>query len=479
MTDPGDATVVNDVHSRLNATHVERIVRPRDAGEVVTLIKTANAARQPLAISGGRHAMGGQQFLEDAPLLDMRAMDRVVCFDAERGLITLEAGAMWRAVVDSVRAMDDDHPTNRWAIRQKQTGADDLTLGGAVSCNAHGRGLKLGPVGEDIESLTVVTPDASVVRCSRDQESELFSLVIGGYGLFGVVVEVTLRLAPRRVMRRIVDLLDIDDAIGSARRRASEGCDYGDFQYSIDPADDGFLRRGISACYMPADDPGAVPDGHGDLKREDWLKLLALAHTDKREAFRLYCQHYIASHGRMYWSDTMQLSTYIPSYSEFLSAALAKTSDAAAAADRPDESLVIGEMSVPPERLPVFLAASRRVLRESAVEDIYGTIRAIQPDHTSFLPWAIGELACVIFNLRTPHTPGGIARTHATFARLIDAALDLGGVFYLTYARNANAQQVLRAYPHFPEFLARKRLFDPRGVLQSEWFRHYDCLFRG
>jgi len=471
-----DTLVVNDVHSRLNATRVAPVVRPRDTGDVVALIKTAAAAHRPIAISGGRHAMGGQQFLADAPLLDMRSIDRVVSFDAARGLITLEAGAQWRGVIDAVRAMDAHHPTNRWSIRQKQTGADDLTLGGAVACNAHGRALKLGPIGEDIESLRVVTPDADVVTCSREHDPELFSLVIGGYGLFGIVIDVTLRLSPRRVMRRIVDLLDIDDAIASARRRAAEGCDYGDFQYSIDAADDGFLRRGISACYapVPPNDATAVPDAHGDLKREDWLKLLALAHTDKREAFRLYSEHYIASHGRVYWSDTMQLSTYIPSYSEFLSASLGTGNSGL-----PDESLVIGEMSVPPERLPAFLAASRRVLRESGVEDIYGTIRAIQPDRTSFLPWAIGELACVIFNLRTTHTPAGIARTHGAFGRLIDAALDLGGVFYLTYARCASAEQTRRAYPRFDEFLARKHELDPRRVLQSTWYQHYQRLLSG
>ncbi|MCV6900881.1 hypothetical protein OE165_28005, partial [Escherichia coli] len=79
----------------------------------------------------------------------------------------------------------------RWGIRQKQTGADDLTLGGSLACNAHGRGLAMGPMVEDIERLTVVTTGAEVVECSRQANAVLFSLVVGGYGLFGVVTEVT------------------------------------------------------------------------------------------------------------------------------------------------------------------------------------------------------------------------------------------------------------------------------------------------
>src|SRR5207253_9343496 len=70
-------------------------------------------------------------------------------------------------------------------------------LGGSVSANAHGRGLLMGPIVEDIEALTLVTTDGQRLTCSRRQNAELFSLVVGGYGLFGVVATVTLRLGPR------------------------------------------------------------------------------------------------------------------------------------------------------------------------------------------------------------------------------------------------------------------------------------------
>ena len=39
----------------------------------------------------------------------------------------------------------------RWGIVQKQTGADRLSLGGALACNAHGRGLALKPIVDQVE----------------------------------------------------------------------------------------------------------------------------------------------------------------------------------------------------------------------------------------------------------------------------------------------------------------------------------------
>ena len=186
-------TTVNDVHSRLNPTVVAGVVRPRDVDEIAAALRTAASRGLPVAVAGGRHAMGGQQFCAGGLLLDMRGMDRPISLDRERGLLEMEAGAMWPGVIAATRTMQPEGGI-RWGIRQKQTGADDLTLGGSVSANGHGRGLTMRPIIDDVEALTVVTADGEVVRCSREEEAELFSLVVGGYGLFGVIATVTLRL---------------------------------------------------------------------------------------------------------------------------------------------------------------------------------------------------------------------------------------------------------------------------------------------
>jgi len=403
------AEQVNDIHSRLNATSVSRVARPRDIDELRAEIRAVADRRGCVAVSGGRHAMGGQQFATGELLLDTRDLNRVIRFDAGAGTIEMEAGADWPAVIHAThQAQPGLDPS--WGIRQKQTGADALTLGGAISANVHGRGLFMRPFVDDVEALTLVDAEGELIRCSREENAELFGLVAGGYGLFGVIATVTLRLGPRLKVARLVDILDVDEAIPLARRRASEGCLYGDFQYAIDAVDESFLRRGVGACYKPTSQEAEVTDASSDLSRDDWIRLLQLAHTDKRAAFSAYAAHYLATHGRVYWSDTMQLSTYIPSYDQFVKEVHAPVSTGAGF----DESLMIGEQYVPPDALLDFLGDARRVLRDTGVEDIYGTIRTIQPDDVSFLVWARQHLACVIFNLRTRHDAAGIERTAVT-----------------------------------------------------------------
>lgn len=459
---------VNDIHSQLNPTRVSAILRPQSLAELQDCVR-----RTPrLAVCGGRHAMGGQQFGSALPLLDLGALNRVLAADAERGLLHIEAGAQWPEIVAAAR----DLP-GAWGIRQKQTGVDAVSLGGSMAANAHGRGLRMGPLADDIESFQLIDAQGELRHCSRTQDAELFSLVLGGYGLFGIVYSATLRLAPRQRLRRLVDVLDLDDALSAVRRRAAQGCVFGDFQFVIDAADPRFLRRGLLACYEPVETGGAAaptppdlpPDQPPDLPPEAWLRLLQLAHQDKAAAFRLYAQHYLGTDGQLYDSDTLQLATYIPSYADYL----ASHRDP----ELPKETLLIGEHYVPPEQLDCFMRQAQALLRDLGSEVIYGTIRAIQPDRSSFLPWARDAWACVVFNLRTPHDAAGQARSAAAFRGLIEAALDLGGSFFLTYHRHATPQQVLRGHPRFLEWLERKHHWDPAERFTSDWYRHYRQAF--
>src|SRR5919112_6350418 len=220
MTERG--TLVNDVHAQLNATQVHAVLRPASVADVRAAVLAAGAAGRAMAVAGGRHAMGGQQFGVGRDLLDMTGLDRVLDFDPERGEVEAEAGILWPALIAWLHAIQDgqSHP---WGIIQKQTGADRLTLGGALSSNVHGRVLGRGPIVDDVVALTLVDASGTLRRCSRDENADLFRLAIGGYGLFGPIVSVRLPLAPRRKVRRVVTLQSIDEVVATLEARAGDG----------------------------------------------------------------------------------------------------------------------------------------------------------------------------------------------------------------------------------------------------------------
>src|SRR5260221_13473966 len=86
---------VNDIHSQLNPTRVDRIVKPVNADQLRAAVLDAKRTHKSIAIAGGRHAMGGQQFGAGAFLVDMKVMDQVRRFNREDQTIEIDAGMFW------------------------------------------------------------------------------------------------------------------------------------------------------------------------------------------------------------------------------------------------------------------------------------------------------------------------------------------------------------------------------------------------
>jgi FAD/FMN-containing dehydrogenase len=454
-----DALLRNDVHSRLNSTRHRRIAQPQNAEQIAEFLHAARTQGERVAIAGAQHAMGGQQFLSDGWLIDTSALSGVLDFDSAHGRVRVAAGTHWPALQTFLEAQRDARG-HGWSIRQKQTGADDFSLGGALASNIHGRGLDLPPFVDDIEAFTLVRPNGEIVHVDRIREPELFALAVGGYGLFGVVSDITLRLAPRRMLERRVQILRRAELMTAFDQAHTRGAAYGDFQFAIDPDSKDFLDLGVFACYhpLPDDTPATAAPLH--LSADDWCELLLLAHTDKSEAFRRYSQFYLASDGQYYGSDDHQFGVYLDTYHREIDRVLGHAG-----------SEMITELYVPRDDLDAFLGLVADDCRRHAVDVIYGTVRLIRKDRETVLAWARRDWACIVFNLHVRHDAEGRSRLRTDAQRLIDRALGFGGSFYLTYHREARADQLHAAYPQLREFMAAKQRFDPLGMLDSDWYR--------
>jgi FAD/FMN-containing dehydrogenase len=459
--------LVNDVHSQLNASRVDSIVRPRTTEELRTTIGGARRAGRSISIAGGRHAMGGQQFGEATVLVDTREMDRVLSFDAAVGHITVEGGIQWPALMDYLSRAQTGRE-RQWGIYQKQTGADRLSLGGALASNAHGRGLTLKPIVQQVEAFDLMDHTGKVVTCSRTEHPDLFRLAIGGYGLFGIIVRVTLRLRSRVKVRRVVEIGTTSNIVDRFEERIRDGYLYGDYQFTIDDARDDFLRRGVFSCYQPVDNHTPVTEQPACFTSDDWKTLTILAHVEKDRAFELYSARYLQTSGQIYWSDGQLSAAYVDDYH--------------AGVDRAMSAPVTGtemitELYVSRRRLAAFMEDARDTLRRRQANVIYGTVRLIERDDETFLAWARDRYACVVFNLHVDHAPSAIERAADAFRELIDLAIRQGGSYYLTYHRWARKDQVERCYPQMPAFLRAKRRHDPGELFQSDWYRHYRGLY--
>ena len=455
------------MHSQLNATRVHAIEAPGTVDELRAIVRAAGAAGRAIAIAGGRHSMGGQQFGTGAVLIDIRGLDRVCAFDDERGHLTVEGGIQWPALLGFLERAQRSRP-RPWGIYQKQTGADRLTIGGALSCNAHGRGLTLPPMVGQIESFVLMNDAGDEVICSRTCNPELFALAIGGYGLMGIITRVTLRLQAALTVRRVVTMVETPGLMAHLADRVRSGFRYGDFQFAIDDRDDTFLRRGVCSCYEPVAPATPVTSDPVRFSEAEWAALIVDAHRDKRRAFERFAARYLATNGQIYRSDEQSSAAYTDNYHAGVDRALGCAVKG---------SEMITELYVPRDCFEPFMACAREVLRTRRANVIYGTVRLIERDTETFLAWAREPWACVVLNLHVDHTPDGVKTAAATFRALIDAANGHGGSYYLAYHRWADRDQIARSHPRMAAFLEAKRRYDPEERFQSDWYRwHRDML---
>lgn len=461
IPDVEQGTLVNDVHSQLNATRVAEIVKPSTVEQLQAVIQRSIATGRAVALAGGRHAMGGQQFASDALLVDSRALSRVVAFDDEAGVVTVEGGMQWPALLEHLEAVQQGR-SRQWGIYQKQTGADRLSIGGALSCNAHGRGLTLKPIIQQVLGCDLLGADGIIRHCSRTENVELFKLAIGGYGLFGFITRVELQLRPRVKVQRIVELGRTVDIMERFEERIRDGFLYGDYQFTTDSTRDSFLRRGVFSCYRPVASETPLTPNPTRFHPEDWARLTYYAHRFKQRAFEVYSTRYLATSGQIYWADSQLSAAYVDNYHADLDRALGGKA-----------TEMITEIYVPRASLAAFMEDARVALRDANANVIYGTVRLIEKDDESFLAWARERWACIIFNLHVKHTPRAIDVAADAFRTLIDLGASRGGSYYLTYHRWARRDQVERCYPQMREFLALKRRYDPDERFQSSWYRHY------
>jgi FAD/FMN-containing dehydrogenase len=458
--------LVNDVQTGRNPTWVASISRPTSVGEIQNLVKDCTKHSRVLAISGSRHAAGGQQFATDSILLDMRAMNRVIGLDEKTGVLHVEAGIEWPELIQGYTSLQKENV--RWGIRQKQGGADRMSLGGALSANAHGHSLGAAPMIGDVEWLEIVISDGSVKKCSRKENAELFSLAVGGYGLFGIITRVGLRLVPRGKVRRHVEARTIAELIALIEGRTAAGAPYGYFQYSIDETSPDFLRTGILTTYENVPPETPLGTESADIDSKLLTALLEIAHRDRGSAYRRYAKLELAKDGNVEWSDLHQLSSYTGGYHQGIEKRLG--------ADYAGADLIL-EVYVPRTELISLLEEARRILLTAGTPLVYGTVRFTEQDKDSFLAWAKKRYACVVFS---PHTSGetqALKKTGEVCKQIIRAANKRGGSFYLTYNRFATRDELASAYPQFPDFLNLKKQHDPREIFQSDWYKYYKGLY--
>jgi FAD/FMN-containing dehydrogenase len=445
--------VLNDA-SRLNPVPValNYVVRTSDETRVIadlrTLLREAASENKPVCFGGARHSMGGQSLVRDG----FTASFALASCRPNTAARTYRAGAgtRWRDVIAaldplgfSVAVMQSNH---------------DFSVAGTLSVNAHGWAVPYGPFGTTVRAFRLMLADGSLLTCSRTENPELFALVIGGYGLFGIVIDADIDMTRNGLLAPRYELMPasaVAERFIAAVREPPVRMAYA--RLAITRA--GFLENAFLVTYRQTAAPHVPP-----------ARRSAAYSAISRTLFRQQTGSETGKAARWYAETVLQprVATRAITRNSILNYPVSALADTDM--QRID---ILHEYFIPPARFGEFLAACRELIPQSGQDLLNVTLRFVDTDPVSVLNFAPApRIAAVLLFTQGVSVEADAAMQSLTQA-LIDRMLALGGSFYLPYRLHARPEQVRAAYPRLAEFLTQKRRYDPQLRFRNLMWERY------
>ncbi|HJU73125.1 MAG TPA: FAD-binding oxidoreductase [Gemmatimonadaceae bacterium] len=453
-----DPLVREDV-ARLAPARVHSVERAGDIGHLQRVVKDAISRGLKISISGSRHSQGGHTYTPGGVVLDMRGFNRVRAVDTAALTITVESGATWDEVQRAIAPRG-------LAIKVMQS-SNIFTVGGTLSANAHGRDIDVTQVVEVVERFALLLANGEIVEVSRTSNPELFSLVIGGYGMYGVILDVTLRVTRDELYEQRAVSIDYKEfpRYFAEKIQTDSQVIFMLARPSIDPRASSFLREIVVATWRRAGtDSGAAftltEEAHvrrdrfffGLSRRFAWAKSLRWTLQKRVELG--------AGERRLVSRNNSMRPPLAPL--EFLDYNSGRDTD------------IIQEYYVPVENFVPFMDRFREILVTGKMNVLSSTVRYVTPNATPTLAYAPTRPVFAIIQMSNVGLSAE-AQRHAerVTQQLVDAAIEFGGTYYLTYQLYPTPQQLHRAYPNAQFAFERKRFYDPNEHFVNAFYRKY------
>lgn len=458
---------MNDA-SCLDRTSVAGIIEPQTEQQVADALSYARAAGLSISAAGVRHSMGGQAFRSGGIMLDMRRLNQTRVHP-QSSTITVGAGATWHDIQKVI------HP--RFAIKAMQS-TDIFTVGGSISVNAHGMDHRAGAVMNSLVALRVMMADGRVVTASPRENADLFRLVVGGYGLFGIILSADIQVVPNDVYasgRQLVVADELPRRLGQLVADPSVGLLYA----HLSTAPDTLLKEALIYSYRKVDAPGGAS---GALSDVGWVKTRRLMiNLSKRSG----------SFQRLKWWSEKNLERRFEACEVTRSLAMRSAEACLVSRNEPmhDSVLylrsagkadtgILQEYFVPRERLQPFIDGLRSIISAQRANLLNASVRVVGPEdnYLSYAPEPAYSVA-LYFSQRT--SAEGNAKMTRLTSDLIDLAHAYGGRFFLPYQLHYSAEQLERSYPQIRDFFAQKHKWDPDGRFTNSWYERYSPALQG
>jgi FAD/FMN-containing dehydrogenase len=439
--------------SQLNLTKVDTIIQIPSSPKAIesqlqSILKYAKQRNLKISIAGAKHSMGGHTIYPGGIVLNMLPYKQME-LDTATNILTIGSGALWE---DALRYLDKYGKSI--AIMQAFS---SFSVGGSISVNGHGWQKDLPPISASVMGFTLMTENGAILNCSRTQNQELFKLAIGGYGLFGIILDVQLKVVENSALQLKYVKLNPNQYVDYYKELVATNPNVNLIFGRLRISDKQFLEE-VALNYFEKTE-AAMP---------------ALQQEKSTETQRLVFRGSVNSEygKRLRWDLESGMNKVsknkVYSRNELLN------DDVALIENRDSASTdLLQEYFIPERNFNQYLDDIKPVLRNTNIDLLNITIRGVQKDNDSYLAYARENVFGFVFLFNQKKTAEEEQAMKKLTNLLCDVALKNEGTFYLPYRLHIDRVKMRQSYPAADSFFQLKLKYDAGALFSNKFYEHY------
>lgn len=439
--------------SHLNETTIDSIVKvtaePEAAiKQLAALVNTAAATSKKISIAGAQHSMGGHTIYPNGLLVDMKSFNWMK-LDSMNNILTVGSGALWSSIIPYL-----DSYGKSVAVMQSN---NSFSVGGSISVNCHGWQPNSPSIASTVESFRLLDAKGTIMTCSRNENQELFSLVLGGYGLFGIILDVQLRVVDNKMYRLEQYIIKSNEYIKKYDELVNQqqhiGMVYG--RININP--NHFMEEAMLSVFT--DTQATI----APLKQAGFATL-------RRSVFRGSAN---SNYGKNLRWKMEKMSANVISGKLFARNQL--LNEGVETFQNTDTAYtdILHEYFIPKDSVQRFIEVLGKVLPQYKTDLLNITLRNVKEDKDTYMRYAREEVFGFVMLYNQPRTAEGELEMEKLTRRLINEAILLRGTYYLPYRLHATKEQMRAAYPTADSFFLLKKKYDSSELFQNKFYKTY------
>jgi FAD/FMN-containing dehydrogenase len=448
--------------SHLNKTAIHGVVRISSEEDVRKALQFARENKLKVSCAGQQHSMGGQTFTHGGLVLDFHDFNHI-SLDKGHKTVNVQSGVRWWQVQQLLDKQG-------LSVKSMQS-INIFSIGGSLSVNGHGIDPAPGQIAPTVRRMRVMLSNGEVVNASPTENTDLFRHVLGGYGLFGVILDVDLAVVDNEMYNRRAVYINYKDFPAYYRSHIEGnnevGLTFG--RLSISPGS--YLRETAVHVYDKTQFTGSLPPlTPGRLESLDrfiinfskrggvgrWLRWTLEKYVEPR------LHTCVTRNQAMNQKDVCLVSRNEEMYD-----------DMAYLKNRLPDTDILQEYFVAYDHMPEFVDSLRSVVQRNRANLLNVTIRTVHKDDVTALPYAKEDMFAFVLYFNVGFDTRDNEVLKKTTSDLIDATQLLGGTYYLPYQLFYSKEQLRKSYPEIDDFFAEKRRYDQEELFSNKFYEKY------